>query len=121
MFHQIILKNISEDSDTYTLIKPHKKGNDGRKDIIALRESFENYGMLQERVLKTNLTLNNLVYSDEGKMTFEIFFTKFQAAIDTFADFGWDIYKSETYIIDELWPRIQCPGLVSYIDAMKIA
>ena len=47
--------------------------------------------------------------------------TKFQAAIDTFADCGWDKYKSEADIIDELWPRIQCPGLVSYIEATKIA
>ena len=77
--------------------------------------------MLQERVLKAKLTLNNLVCRDQRKMMFERFSTKYQAAIDTFADCVWDKYKSEDDIIDELWPEIQCPGLVSYIDAMKIA
>ena len=54
-------------------------------------------------------------------MNFEIFSTTFKAAIDTFGDSSWGKYKSEAYIIDKLWPRIQCRGLVSYICAMKIA
>ena len=52
-------------------------------------------------------------------MTFEIFPTKFQAAINTFADCGWDKYKSKAKIVDELWPQIQCTGLVSYNNATK--
>ena len=54
-------------------------------------------------------------------MTYKKNSTKFQADIDTFADCGWDKYKYETDLIDELWPQIKCPGLVSYIDAMNIA
>ena len=54
-------------------------------------------------------------------MTFRIFSTKFQAAIYNFSDCGQDKYKPEVYIIDELCPQIQCPGLVYYINAMKIA
>ena len=54
-------------------------------------------------------------------MNFKRFSTNIQAAIDTFADCGWDKYTSEADIIDELWPWIQCTWLVSYIDAMKIA
>ena len=53
----MILKNIAEDSDACTYIKPHIREKDGRKDIIALQKSFENDGMLQERVLKEKLTL----------------------------------------------------------------
>ena len=59
MVHQIILKKIAEDSDAYTYIKPHIKEKDRRMDIIALREGFENEGMLQERVLKAKLSLKN--------------------------------------------------------------
>ena len=121
MVHQIILKKIPEDSDAYTYIEPHIKENDGHKYIIALQESFENDGMIQEKVLKANLTLKNLVYRDERQMNFDIFSTKFQAAIYNFSDCGQDKYKPEVYIIDELCPQIQCPGLTSYIDAMKIA
>ena len=120
MVHQIIWENIVEDSDSYTYIKPHIKEKDVHKDIIALCESFENYGMLQKRFLKANLTLKNLVYRDERQMNFDIFFTKFQAAIDTFSECGRDKYKSEADIIDKLWPWIKFPGLVSYINAMKI-
>ena len=108
MVHQIILKNITE----YSYIKPHIKEKDGHKDIIALREIFKNDGMLQEWVLKEKLNPKNLVYRDERKMTFEKFSTNFHAAIVTFADFFWYKYKSEAYIIDELYPQIQCPGLV---------
>ena len=61
MVHQIILKNIAEYSDAYTYIKPHIRGGNGRKNIIALQERFENDGMLQERVLKAKLTLKNVV------------------------------------------------------------
>ena len=61
MVHQIILKKIPEYSNAYTYIKPHIKENDGHKYIIALQESFENDGVLQERVLKAKLTLKNLV------------------------------------------------------------
>ena len=93
MVHQIILKNIAEDSDTYTYIKPHIKEKDGQKVIIALRESFKNYGMLQEWFLKANPTLKNLVYRDERWIFFERFSTKFQAAIDNFADCGQDKKK----------------------------
>ena len=32
-----------------------------------------------------------------------------------------DKYKYEANIIDEMWPQIQCPGIVSYIYAVKIA
>ena len=73
MVHQIILKNIAEDSDAYTYIKPHIKEKDGRKEIIALWDCFENDGMLQERVLKARLTLKNLVYHDEKNDFLEIF------------------------------------------------
>ena len=121
MVHQIILNNIAEDFNAYTYIKPHIKEKDVRNEFIAPRECFENYGMLQERVLKENITPRNVVYCDERQMTFERFSTNFQTDFDTFADDGQDKYRSESDIIDELWPQIQCPGLVSYIDATKIA
>ena len=60
--------------------------------------------MLQERVLKANITLNNLVYRDKRQMTFEKFSTNFQDAIDTFDDCGRNKYISEADISDELWP-----------------
>ena len=52
-------------------------------------------------------------------MTFERFSTNFQTDFDTFADDGQDKYRSESDIIDELWPQIQCTGLVSYNNATK--
>ena len=64
MANQIIFNNITEYSDAYTYIKPRIREKDSRKEIIALWDSFESYGMLQERVLKAKLTLKNLVYRD---------------------------------------------------------
>ena len=63
--HNIILKNISQDSDAYTYIKPHLKLKNGRSDILALRDRFENKGMLQERINQAEATLKRLVYRDE--------------------------------------------------------
>ena len=90
MVHKKKLKNIAEDSDWYTYIKPNIKEKDGRKDIKALRERFENYRMLKERVLKANLNLKNLVYRNERQITFEWFSTKFQVDINTYTDWDWD-------------------------------
>lgn len=38
--HKIILKNVHEDSDAYTYVKPLVRHRNGRRDMLALRERY---------------------------------------------------------------------------------
>ena len=43
--NNIILRNISDESDAFTYVKPYIKKDDGRADIKALRSRYENVAM----------------------------------------------------------------------------
>jgi hypothetical protein len=87
--HLFILNNIGEDSDAYTYIQPILGRNDGRKDIIALRERYDNDATVQTRVNEANKTWDMLVYKNERAMSFEEFFCKkFQKALQHFERAG---------------------------------
>jgi hypothetical protein len=87
--HLFILNNIGEDSDAYTYIQPIIGRNDGRKDIIALRERYDNDATVQTRVNEANKTWDMLVYKNERAMSFEEFFCKkFQKALQHFERAG---------------------------------
>ena len=40
LVHQIILRNVSEKSNTYTYIKPLLRYRDGRRDFLALKDRY---------------------------------------------------------------------------------
>ena len=48
--HKIILKNIHEDSDAYTYVKPLIRHRDGRRDIKALRTRYSSDATRQRRI-----------------------------------------------------------------------
>ena len=52
--HQIIIRNVAEDSDAYTYIKPKVNREDGRADIKALENRYENPATKQERINAAN-------------------------------------------------------------------
>ena len=74
--HLIILRNVAEDSDAYTYIKPKIRQEDGRVDMEALMKRYENKATQQERINEANNILDNLVYKHERAMSFELFTSK---------------------------------------------
>jgi hypothetical protein len=82
--HLFILNNVSEESDAYTYIQPLLKRNDGRRDVLALRDRYENETTVQTRVNMANQTWDLLVYKNERAVTFEAFCKKFQLALQHF-------------------------------------
>jgi hypothetical protein len=48
--HLFVLNNVSEESDACTYIQPLLLRNNGRRDVLALREQYENEATIQTRV-----------------------------------------------------------------------
>ncbi len=115
--HLFILNNIGQDSDAYTYIQPLLRRNDGRRDIIALRERYDNDATVQTRVNEANKTWELLVYKNERAMSFEEFCKKFQNALQHFERAGRAKHAGD--VIDWIWGHIQNPELSQTLAALK--
>jgi hypothetical protein len=82
--HLFIANNVSEDSDAHAYIKPLMIRNNGRLDIRALEDRYENEATIQARVNAANKTWELLVYKNERAMTFEDFSKKLTKALLNF-------------------------------------
>jgi hypothetical protein len=71
--HLFILNNVAEDSDAYAYIYPLIGRNNGRLDMVALSDRYENDATIQARVNLANKTWDLLVYKNERAMSFEKF------------------------------------------------
>ena len=72
MVHQFVLRNIGDDSDSYTCIKSILDVEDGRKDVVALKKRYCNNATQQEKINKANKVLKNMTCRDKRAITFEI-------------------------------------------------
>lgn len=116
--HHIIIRNIAEDSDAYTYVKPRLRYEDGRRDVLALRERYQNAATEQERVTEARKVLDTLRYRNERAMSFEVFSSKLTRALDDLADCDREEHNGN--IVDALWGRIQNAELRSYVEALKV-
>ena len=69
--HQLILRNVNEDSDAYTYITPLLRRRDGRLDILALRDKYHNDATKQAIINSAKATLSHLRYKNERSFSFE--------------------------------------------------
>jgi hypothetical protein len=115
--HLFILNNIGEDSDAYTYIQPMLGRNDGRRDIIALRERYDNDATIQTRVNEANKTWDMLVYKNERAMSFEEFCKKFQKALQHFERANRAKHNGD--VIDWIWNHVQNSELSQIVAALK--
>ena len=116
--HQIILKNVHEDSDAYTYIKPLLRHQDGRRDHLALKDRYASEATKQALINAAKATLANLRYKSERSFSFEKFSSKLQKAYDDLELNGRPVHNSD--IVDELWPRIQASELNTFISTLKV-
>jgi hypothetical protein len=115
--HLFILNNVNEESDAYTYIQPLLARNNGRRDILALKDRYDNEASVQTRVNMANKTWEMLVYKNERAMTFEDFCSKLQRALQHFERAG--RAKHEGDVIDWIWSHIQNSELGQTIAALK--
>ena len=116
--HNIIVRNIAEDSDAYIYLKPSIKLEDGAEDIRLLRSRYDNDATKQQRINEANNALKDLVYKNERAMSFEKFSTIVKKSVDTLTECGRAPHNGD--IVDSLWSKIQNPELVPFISALKV-
>jgi len=116
--HQIIIRNITEDSDAYTYVKPILKHENGRKDFKALINRYESQAGIQERISEAQKVLSQIRYRNERAMSFEAFSAKIQNALDELDTCGRGEHNGN--VVDKLWDKIQNPELQTYIAALKV-
>ena len=116
--HQIILRNIHEDSDAFAYLKPLWAKEDGRKDILELRERYESEGNRQALINNARATLNSLRYKNERSFPFERFCARLQGALDDLEQCGRP--EPNGNVVDALWDKIQAPELQSFLNALKV-
>ena len=116
--HKIIAKNIHEDSDAYTYVKPMNRFRDGRRDILALRERYSSDATKQNIINRAKSELSTLRYKNERSFSFERFSAKLQKGYDDLEDQGRAVNNGD--IVDDLWDRIQAPELQMYLASLKV-
>ena len=116
--HNLILRNIADNSNAYTYVKSIIRNNNGRRDIRALRARYENTAMQETHVNDAKKTLSLLTYRSERAMTFEKFVAKFQKAIDDLEKHGRGMHNKD--IVDMLWVKICNSDLNMYMAALKV-
>ena len=80
--HNIILRNIDDESDAFTYVKLYIKKDDVRADIKALCRRYENVSMQDQYVSKAKCTIETLQYRNKREMTFEKKFSEIIQAVD---------------------------------------
>jgi hypothetical protein len=116
--HLFITNNVSEDSDAHAYIKPLMIRNNGRLDIKALEQRYENEATVQASVNASNKTWELLVYKNERAMTFEDFSKKLTKALLNFERAG--RAKHDGDVIDWIWSHVQSAELSQLISALKV-
>ena len=116
--HNLIMKNLSENSEAYTYIENSIDEQDGRVDIIALRARYSNKSADDVLGNEAKESFRNLVYKNERAMSFEKFQERFLKSINDLTKANRPMNSAD--IIDEIWQKIQHPGLNEYIAALQV-
>ena len=118
MAHNIILRNISYTSYSFTYVKPYIKKEDGITDIKALRSRYENVAMQEQYVSKAKRTIETIQYRNEREMMFVNFFSKLVKAVDELEKQGRGMHNAD--IVEIVWQRVRNAELSQYPTALKL-
>ncbi len=116
--HQIIFRNIAEESDAYTYVKPNVRLENGRVDYLALCARYDSHSSKETRINEAKKTLQTLQYRNERSMPFEKFVDKFQRAVDDLEAGGRPMHNDD--VIDTLWPKIINNEIREFVTALKV-
>jgi hypothetical protein len=117
--HLFILNNVAEDSDAYAYIYPLIGRNNGRLDMMALSDRYENDATIQARVNQANKTWDVLVYKNERAMSFETFCKKLTKTLQHFDKAGRAKHNGD--VIDWIWSHVQSTELSQLLSALKVS
>ena len=116
--NNIILCNISDESDAFTYVKPYIKKDDGRADIKALRSRYENVAMQEQYVSEAKRTIETTQYRNERAMTFEKFVSKLVKAVNELEKQCRGMHDADIFEI--IWKRVSNAELSQYPTALKV-
>ena len=116
--HNIITRNISETSHSYTYIKPEIKKTNGQIDIEALKSRYFNPEMQERYIHKAEKTLEILSNKNERTMKSDVFNRKFQNTINILNRDGHTIHNKE--FIDLFWKKLNNTELEMFVDSIKV-
>ena len=116
--HNIIIRNITDGSDAFTYVKPYLKKDDGRLDIQALRERYENLAMQEQYINNTKRTLETLTYRNERALKFEKFVAKFVKAVDELDKRNHGMHNAD--VVDMIWKKVTNLYLNQYVVELKV-
>ena len=116
--HQIIFRNIAEESDAYTYVKPNIRLENGRTDYLALCARYDSHSSKETRINEAKKTIQSLQYRNERSMAFEKFVDRFQRAIDDLEAGGRPMHNDD--IVDTLWPKIMNNEIKEFVVALKV-
>ena len=116
--HNIVLKNLSDNSEAYTYIENSLEDQDGRVDILALRARYANKSADDVLGNEAKGSFQRLVYKNERAMSFEKFQEQFLKAINDLDKAKRPMNSAD--IIDAIWEKVQHPGLTEYIAALQV-
>ena len=115
---QIILRNISEESNAHTCIKPLLRYCDDRKDFLALKERCGSEASKQAIINAAKQTLETLRYKSERSFTFERFSSKLQKTYDELADCGREVNNGDA--VDALWEKMQSQDVQVHAASLRV-
>ena len=116
--HNIITRNISETSHSYTYIKPEIKKTNSQIDIEALKSRYFNPEMQERYIHKAEKTLEILSNRNERTMKSDVFNRKFQNKINILNRDGHTIHNKE--FIDLFWKKLNNTELEMFVDSIKV-
>ena len=99
--HNIITRNISENSHAYTYIKPKINSNNGQINIESLRVKYHNPSMKDMYISKAKKMLDALSYRNEWAMKFEVLNSKFQNTVKFLGSYDHTMHSKD--VVDLLW------------------
>ena len=116
--HNIVLRNIADGSDAFTYVKAHIRKDDGRVDVKALRDRYENASMHEQYIGEAKRTLANISYRNERAMKFEKFVSQFVKSVDELDKRGRGLHNAD--IVELIWKKMTNPELSQYVTALKV-
>ena len=114
--HQII-QGFTNGTSAEDWIKPHRKREDGRLDMQALRDHFKGEGNASRQIAEAERLKNTLHYKSERSFSFETFLTKVQKMKQIYEEYGEPM--TEDALCRFIFEKTQHPGLAADVAALK--
>ena len=114
--HQLI-QGFTNGTSAEDWIKPHRRCEDGRLDMQALRDHFKGEGNASRQIAEAERLKATLHYKSERSFSFETFLTKIQKMKQIYEEYGEPM--TEDALCRFIFEKTEHPGLAADVAALK--